>query len=202
MSTITNRTGHERCQQSTVLGLVQCIQNALEKVVGLLELVPEEQIGLAELKFLEFVSLHDGNAEHIGGSKKPATARASLVGDWGAFEGDAEVEDLLIADRSRWSTQTVLCIVGRQGQQCQAILYSVSLEGEQMEGVMPWGLRAAPLPSLWSLPQARSESRGLASHLHHLAFHSRHVHSQWALEVNEVGFDAAVQQQKQNVRRP
>ena len=44
-------------------------------------LVPEEEVGLAELKVLEVLGLGEGDPDAVEGGKEPATSRTLLVGD-------------------------------------------------------------------------------------------------------------------------
>lgn len=96
LSTVTNRTGHQRLYQSAIDLFGCCIQDALQEVIRLLDLVPVEEICLGQLKLRQLVLLHDSNAEDIGRSKEPAPSGGSLVCDRRAFEWYLDVEFLSV----------------------------------------------------------------------------------------------------------
>ena len=54
----------------------------VEEIVGSLNLVPVEEVGLAELKLLQVIFLHEGKPGHIEDSKQPAPTRTLLVAHW------------------------------------------------------------------------------------------------------------------------
>lgn len=60
---------------------------------------------LGELEFLEFQTSHDTITNDIGGSEKPATTAALLVGDRRCLEIENVVEDVLIRNTSRTRTK-------------------------------------------------------------------------------------------------
>lgn len=68
----------------------------LQKPVGFLQLIPKENVCLAQLKTRQIVFFHYGHAEDIGGCKDPASPRSTLICDWSAFEGNLDIEHLLI----------------------------------------------------------------------------------------------------------
>jgi len=96
LAAIADGLGEEGLDEAAVEVFVCGVEDLLEEVVGLLELVPEEEVGLAELEGVEVVALHDGDAEDVCGGEEPAAAGGALVRDWGAFEGDLDIEDVLV----------------------------------------------------------------------------------------------------------
>ena len=90
------------------------LDDVLEEEIRLLELVPEEQVGLRQLEGLEVVALHQRDPEHVGRREEPASARRPLVRDRRAFEGDLYVEYLLVGDLGRAGCQDVLVVRGTE----------------------------------------------------------------------------------------
>jgi hypothetical protein len=78
--------------QTAVKRLIKSVKNVLKEEIGLLKLVPEEEISLRELEFLEVIFLHEWNSEDIGGGKEPASTRLTLVCDGIAFKWNLYVE--------------------------------------------------------------------------------------------------------------
>ena len=69
---------HWACEQSlsqAAIDALRCrFKNVLEEVVCFLHLVPVEEICLRQLEAIEFILLHDGNAEHVRGREEPASS--------------------------------------------------------------------------------------------------------------------------------
>jgi len=76
------------------------VQYLFQEEVCFLQFIPEEEISLTEFKFVKIVALHQRYAEDIRRGKKPASARASLVGNRSTFEWYLDVEDLLVCNLS------------------------------------------------------------------------------------------------------
>ena len=68
----------------------------LQEVVCSLDLVPVEEVGLAELEVLEVVMLDEGLAGDIETREQPAPPRALLVGHWLALSLHFVVENVNI----------------------------------------------------------------------------------------------------------
>ena len=62
-------------------GLLTRIDNSLQHQVRLLQLIPEEKIGLGEADLYGVVLLGEITTEHIETAEHPTTARRPLVGD-------------------------------------------------------------------------------------------------------------------------
>ncbi len=96
------------------------LNHELKIIIGLVELVPEEQVGLVrepninkrdslagtwshlgELEFFQFEALHNVITKDIGSSKQPATTAVLLVGYRSSPEVQAVVEDMLVCDPCR-----------------------------------------------------------------------------------------------------
>lgn len=72
--------------------------HSLKEIVALLQLVPEKQIVLTQLKLLDVKLSHDPIPKHIGCGKQPTSSRLFLIRDWAwvlvssreTFEGGVE----------------------------------------------------------------------------------------------------------------
>lgn len=98
----------------------------LQHPVGFLKLVPIKQVLLAELKLLQIMLLHDRNAKDVGCGEKPATAGRALVRNWVAFEGNLDVESLVIGESGRSLDEVLERILGNRADR-EAVLNDVSL---------------------------------------------------------------------------
>ena len=58
-----------------------CIDTALQHQVGLLQLIPEEEIGLREFHLYGITLLGIVGTQHVQAAEHPATARGLLVGN-------------------------------------------------------------------------------------------------------------------------
>ena len=58
--------------------LVQ-LDNVVEEVVCPLDLIPEEEVGLAELELLEVVGLHEGDPHGVEAREEPTTSGLFLI---------------------------------------------------------------------------------------------------------------------------
>lgn len=105
----------EALHQARVEVLIGRGDDLLQEPVALLELVPEEEVGLRELELVKLVLLHQGHAEHVGAGKEPASPALPLVSDGVAFEGDLDVEDLLLGDLGRAGEEDITGVGCAQG---------------------------------------------------------------------------------------
>lgn len=67
-------------------------------MIGLVELIPEEQVGLRKLKLGEVESLHNFIPKYVGGSEEPAPPAFLLRSNRTGLEVDDMVEDVLVSD--------------------------------------------------------------------------------------------------------
>ena len=128
LTAITDEIVRQEVHQSIVERLVGVLNGKFEVVVGLVQLVPEEQVGLCirtvvshsrnqhrtpgpravggsktclrELELGDIELLHDFVPEHVGGGEKPAPSAALLVSPWASLEIDDVVEHMLVRDLS------------------------------------------------------------------------------------------------------
>lgn len=70
--------------------------NLLEEPICFLDLVPIENICLAELEVFQLVGFDQRQTEDIGRRKDPAASGGPLVGDGCAFYRYSQVKDMLI----------------------------------------------------------------------------------------------------------
>jgi len=124
LTTITDEIVRQEVHQPIIERLVGVLDGEFEVVVGLVQLVPEEQVGLCirtevshscnkhrmpgpravggsktclrELKLGDVELLHDLVPEHVGGGKKPAPPAALLVGPGTGLEINGVVEHMLV----------------------------------------------------------------------------------------------------------
>lgn len=90
----------ELLDQTTGEILADRLDDLLQEPVCLLDLVPVEEVGLAELQLGHVVFPHQRYAEDIGRREDPAPARRALVGDGAALQRDPDVEHLGIGPQS------------------------------------------------------------------------------------------------------
>ena len=90
-ATIGQRILHEPLHLLVVNALATGVDDALKEEVGLLQLVVEEQMNLAELETCDAHLLHGLVSENVHASEHPATATALLVGDASVADIDGEV---------------------------------------------------------------------------------------------------------------
>ena len=109
----------EGLDETIVQGQVGGAEDLLEEPVGLLELVPKEEIGLGKLEGVELVLLHQGHPKHVGRGEQPAPPARPLVGDGASLEGDLHIEYMLVCNLSRRRSDH-LCdasvVQGRKGK--------------------------------------------------------------------------------------
>lgn len=99
LSAITNGARQQVLYQATIEILISGINDVFKHPVRLLQLIPVEEVLLAQFELFQIVLLHNRNAEDIGRGEEPAAAGRTLVCDWGAFEGNLDVEGLGVCDR-------------------------------------------------------------------------------------------------------
>jgi hypothetical protein len=73
LSTIAHRISKQGLHQSSIKIFVCSVDDLFEEPVGLLQLVPEEEVGLTELKTRQIMFLHNSHSEDVGSSKDPAS---------------------------------------------------------------------------------------------------------------------------------
>ena len=71
----------EELHALVVDGLLRCIDHALQHEIGLLQLIPEEEVGLRELDAHGVVLHHIVRAQHIESAEHPAASGRLLVCD-------------------------------------------------------------------------------------------------------------------------
>ena len=79
LTAVADGVGEQERHQAAIERLVKGVEDVLEEPVALLELVPEEGIGLRELEGLEVVLLDDAVAHGVEACEHPATAGVLLV---------------------------------------------------------------------------------------------------------------------------
>jgi len=78
---VLDRVLKKEVDQPAVRRFVQRLQNGLEKVIGLLELVPKGQVGLADLEVLaQFHGFNGDGAQRVATREEPATPAGLLRG--------------------------------------------------------------------------------------------------------------------------
>jgi len=77
---------------------------------------------LGKFEFLEVVALHNSYAEDVCGCEEPASPAASLICDRGAFEGDLDVEYLLVFYVSCSACEDGFGVCGTEGAEGEAVL--------------------------------------------------------------------------------
>ena len=92
--------GEQVGHQAATDGLVQRIEDALKEVVGFFQLIPEEEVGLRELKSLEVILLHHLIAQGVEGGEHPAAAALLLVADLALFETDGVFVHVVLHSRA------------------------------------------------------------------------------------------------------
>lgn len=70
------------------------LDDCFEEPVGLFDLVPVEEICLAQLELVQAVRLYDWYTEYICRREKPASSGGPLVRDRRSFDWYFDVEDL------------------------------------------------------------------------------------------------------------
>lgn len=113
---ITERLMQHSLNKTRIKVHIRRRDDLLQEPIALLQLIPEEQVSLRELKRIEPVLLHEGNPEHVGASKQPAAAALALVRDGPALKGDLDVEDVLVRDLGRARRQHVAGVRASQGR--------------------------------------------------------------------------------------
>jgi hypothetical protein len=97
-------------------------------ILGDTDSYPEKEVALAELKFVQTIFLHDGNTQHICRCENPASAGRSLIRDWGAFEGNLDIEGLRVFEDC-----------GRFLKDCSRVVRRECGESEPILGVLEDG---------------------------------------------------------------
>ena len=92
LTAVADGVGQQVGNEPTVERLVERVENVLEEPVALLEFVPKERVGLAELKGLEVVALDDAVAHGVEAGKHPAAAGAPLVAALALLDLDVKRE--------------------------------------------------------------------------------------------------------------
>ncbi len=80
LTAVADRVGEQEVDGAVVDGAVSRLDDGLEQVVGPLELVPEVNVGLAELEVLEIHLLHRTDPEQVQSREQPAPTTLHLSG--------------------------------------------------------------------------------------------------------------------------
>lgn len=121
LPSIAHRSRHQFLDQPSIHLVIRGIDDGLEKVIRLFNLVPVEEVGLAELKGLDVVLLLDGDAKDVAGGEDPAAAGAALVGDGGALVGDGGVEGVGVAEGHGGFDEDGVGVGGAEGGEGEAV---------------------------------------------------------------------------------
>lgn len=138
LAAVRNKIPEQPLHDAAVEVVLGRLDNLLEEPVGLFELVPVEEVGLGQLKRRQVVTLHEGHAEDVCRGKEPATPTRPLVGDGIAFKRNLDVEDVLVCNLYRWRNQSLPRIRRAQGgvrQSGEVALSSESIMSPLKEAV-------------------------------------------------------------------
>ena len=122
LTTVAHRLRQQPLHQPPIQILARRINDLLHEEIRLLQLIPEEEIGLTELERLQVVLAHQGHAKHVGGGEEPTSAGSALVRDRAALERDLDVEVLRVGDGGRALREDGGRGVGRQRGQRETVL--------------------------------------------------------------------------------
>lgn len=119
LAAVRGHVAQQRLDQPPVHGLARRVQDLFKEPVCLFQLVPVEQVGLRQLKRLEPVLGHEGDAEDVGRREEPAPPAAALVGHGPALQGDLDVEDVLVGHVRRLLGEHLLRVCRAQRREGQ-----------------------------------------------------------------------------------
>jgi hypothetical protein len=122
LTTVADEVVRQEINQSVVERLLGILDGEFEIIVGLVQFIPKEQVGLCtragishspnqtgipgsgagtclrELDFGYVEFLHDLVPKHVGGSEKPTSPAVLLVSPGTSLEVDDVVEDMLVGN--------------------------------------------------------------------------------------------------------